>query len=388
MAVIVVPARFVPLVSKECIEKGVEAAIIISAGFGEIGEKGLTAELQKVIDSSKKTKFLGPNCFGVLTPGKLNTTFSEEKRMKIPKFGNVAFMSQSGALGVTILDWMHTQEFGLSKFVSYGNAMGLDEADFLEFVANDKETKVITMYLEGVKRGRKFFEIAKKAGAKKPIIALKGGVTEETHKATASHTGSLAGSARVYHGLFKQTGITQANSLEELFAFAKIFENEPLPKGKRVGIISNGGGYAIITADEVVKNGLQLAGFSEKTRQTCRKAFPPTVNIGNPLDLVGDADAQRYKIAIENLLNDDNVDMLAVLVLFNVPTINETIIGEIAKLRKKAKKPMIVVSTGSEFTKRMLQELEKNGVVTFGYPSRAAKALKALADYAEFKKEK
>ncbi len=388
LAIIAVPAKIVPKVARECTEKKVNAAIIISAGFAEVGEKQLTQELHEIIDSSKHTRFLGPNCFGVLVPKeKLNTTFSAKERMKLPDSGSVSFMSQSGALGVAILDWMHTQEFGLSKFISYGNAMEIDEADLLEYLHMDKETKVITMYIEGVKEGRKFFETAKKACLEKPVIAFKGGVTEQTHNATASHTGSLAGEMRVYHALFKQTGIIQADSLQELFMFAKIMENCPLPKGKRVAIITNGGGYGIITADQAAKQSLQLAEFSSETKKLLRKKFPGTVNITNPLDLVGDADAKRYSTAIGAALKDRNVDMIMALVLFNTPTINEEVVKEIIKMRSKASKPIVAVSTGSEFTREMLKKFEEGNVVTFEYPEIAAVALRALAEYAQFRRE-
>ena len=385
-AIIVVPARFVPLVAQQCVDKKVKAVTIISAGFSEIGEKKLTAQLQSVMNKTKYTRFLGPNCFGVFSPKVLNTTFSDKHRMKFPKKGTVSFISQSGALGVTILDWMHTQEFGLSTFISYGNAMDIDESDLLEFLGQDAKTKVATMYIEGAKRGRKFFQIAKRVARKMPVIALKGGVTEETHKATASHTGSLAGSSAVYRGLFKQTGIVQADSLEELFMFAKLFENEPLPKGNRTLVVSNGGGYAIITADQLIQAGLSLSKMEGKTKKYLRKQMPPTVNIRNPLDVVGDADYKRYKIAIEAGLKDKNVDIVVVLVLFNTPTMNERVVKELISIRKKAKKPMVVISTGSQFTKDMLQLLEKGGVVTFEYPGIAAHALAALHQYARFKK--
>jgi len=384
-ALVVVPAKFAPFVIKECIEKGVKAVTIITAGFSEIGEKALTLQLQKEMDAANKTRFLGPNCFGVFAPGILNTTFSDEKRMKFPQKGVVSFMSQSGALGVAILDWMHTQAFGLAKFISYGNAMDIDEADLLDFLGKDQDTKVITMYIEGVKRGRKFLEIAKKVARKKPVIALKGGTTEETHAATASHTGSLAGSAKVYEALFKQTGIIQAHSMEELFMFTKVFENQPLPKGNRVLIITNGGGYGIITADQMVENGLTLAPLESKTKKGLRKKFPSTVNIRNPLDLVGDADAYRYTAAIEAGLKDKNVDILVVLVLFNTPPMNEGVVKHIVRLRKTAKKPLVVVSTGSAFTKKMLALLEKGDVVTFEYPGMAAQSLSVLHRHAQFK---
>ena len=387
LAVIVVPAKAVPKVMRECVEKKVKAAIIISAGFSEIGEKKLTAELQAIIDNNPGTRVIGPNCFGLFVADTgLDTTFAEKQKMNLPRSGSVAFMSQSGALGIAVLDWMSTQEFGLSKFISYGNAMDVDEAELLDYLSKDSDTKVISIYIEGVKEGRKFMEIAKKTSMKKPVVVLKGGVTEETHSATASHTGSLAGSAQVYEALFRQTGIIQAHDLIELFVLSKILANAPLTKGKRVLIITNGGGYGIVTADQAIQNGLELASISKNNAEKLRKAFPETVTIRNPLDLVGDADEKRYKIALEAGLKEDNVDMIMVLVLFNTPAIDKHIVEEITRLRRKAKKPVIVVAIGSKYTAERKAELEKGGVVTFNYPFTAAVALKGLYDYSKFRK--
>ncbi len=388
LALIVVPAKFVPGVVRECGEKKVKAAIIISAGFSEVGEKELTEKLLQEMKKAKHTRFLGPNCFGVLENySGLNTTFSASAKMNYPKKGNVSFISQSGALGVAILDWMSTQPFGLSKFVSYGNAMDIDEADLLEYLDYDKKTKVITVYLEGVKEGRKFMAIAKKTTPKTPIIVLKGGVHEETHKATASHTGSLAGSTEIYEALFKQTGIIRADNLEELFMFAKTISLEPLPEGKRVQIITNGGGMGIATADQVLSSELELSKIGPKAKKILEKAFPKTVTVANPLDLVGDADEKRYALAIKNAIADKNVDMIIVIVLFNTPAIDAKIVKEIARQKKKSRKPLVVISIGSKYTQDRVKEFEKNGVLVFSFPNTAAKSLKALYDYSVNKKK-
>lgn len=388
LALIVVPARFVPKVMQECAQKKVKAAIIISAGFSEIGETKATAELQWIIDTNFGTRVIGPNCFGVLcTKNNVNTTFSASEKTGMPKTGTVAFLSQSGALGVAILDWMSTQQaMGLSKFVSYGNAMDVDEADLLEYFEHDRDTKIITMYIEGVKEGRKFMQIAKKTSRKKPIVVLKGGVHDETHKATASHTGSLAGSTEVYEAMFKQTGIIQAKDLQELFTFAKILENEPLPKGNRVQIITNGGGFGIVTADQVLSEKLVLAEIDSDIKKELRKAFPSTVTIANPLDLVGDADEKRYALAVKKALLDKNVDIILVLVLFNTPAIDTGIVMALKKIKKNAKKPLMVVTIGSKYTQERVKDLEKADIITFDYPSVAARAIKALSDYADYRR--
>ncbi len=388
LAVIAVPAPFVPQTILDCNQKKVEAVIVISAGFGEIGNTDLDAKLHEAVANARHTRIIGPNCFGVYVgDNQLNTTFSEAHRIQMPKNGSVSFMSQSGALGLAILDWMGTQQFGLGKFISYGNAIDVDESDLLEYLGADDKTKVITAYLEGAKHGRKFLQIAKRVTTVKPVIVLKGGLTEETHKATASHTGSLAGNAALYHALFRQTGIVQANGLEELFAFAKTLANEPLPAGNRVQIITNGGGLGIITADQVIQTGLKLAQMTEATKTGLREKLPKTATVSNPMDLVGDADIERYKIAIDASLQDPDTDMVLVLVLFNTPAIDETMIDYLADVRKKAKKPLVVLSTGGDFTYQARVKLEKKGLATYAYPSHAALSLKALSDYAAWRRE-
>jgi acetyl coenzyme A synthetase (ADP forming)-like protein len=388
LCVIVVPAQFVASTLTDCIEKKVETVIIISAGFSEIGEKARTEELRRIIAQNPATRVVGPNCFGILTGDTgLNTTFSAKQKMNIPKNGSLAFLSQSGALGLAILDWASTQEFGVSKFVSYGNAMDLDESDFLEYFGNDPKTRVITAYLEGVKNGPKFLRTAATVSAKKPILILKGGVTEQAHAATLSHTGSMAGASRVYEAAFRQTGCIQAATLQELFHFAKTFETEPLMKGPRVQIITNGGGYGILTADQVIQHGLSLAKLSPKTVSRLKKEFPKTVTVSNPMDLVGDADEHRYEKAVQAALSDPAADAVLCLVLFSIPAIGKGLVSKLAALKKTAKKPLVVAATGSQFTENMRKELEKQGIPTYKYPEIAAASLSALWRYSTYRKK-
>lgn len=388
LAVVVVPAKLVPLVYDQCVRKKVKAVIVISAGFSEIGEKKLTRNLQRMIDEHPNTRVVGPNCIGIFVPEhNLDTSFFEKSRMKRPRKGSVSFLSQSGAMGAVILDWASTQEFGFRKFVSYGNAMDVDEADLLEYLSKDRKTKVITAYLEGAKEGRKFFNIAKRTSLKKPIVVLKGGVTDEAHAATASHTGSLAGSAEVYEAVFRQAGIVRADNLLELFAFAKLLENEPLPKGNRVQIITNGGGFGIVATDAVVRAGLQLAKMSNKNKEAIKKKVPDTVTVNNPIDLTGDADVKRYVVSLKAALADDNVDMVVVIFLFTTPTLGSDLVRELAKVRKISKKPVVAISIGSKYTEKKLKDMEKLGLITFNYPSVAARALKGLSNYAQFLRE-
>ncbi|MCR4336077.1 MAG: CoA-binding protein [archaeon] len=388
LAVIVVPAIVVPASLEECMKAKVKAVIIVSAGFSEIGEKKLTNQIESLIKKYPNTRVMGPNCVGVTDSFTgVDTTFFERSRMKTPKKGNLSFISQSGALGSMILDWVATQEFGVNKFCSYGNAMDVDEADLLEYFGNDKQTKVITMYLEGARDGRKFFEVAKRVSKKKPIIILKGSRNEETQKAAASHTGSLAGSSKVYEAVFHQSGIIEADDLLDLFNIAKILEKEPLPKGNRVQIITNGGGFGIVTADQIISNGLKLSKLSKESIKNLKNIMPTDSTISNPMDLRGDADIPRYKVAIESALRDKNVDVVMVLVLFNLPTIEVKKLMSLKQARAKASKPTIVCAIGSDYTEKYMDTIEKAGFTTFNYPSVAAKAVKAMVSYAKFLKK-
>jgi len=387
LAVIALPSFLVPKALEECIEHNVKAVIIISAGFSEVGEKEFTAKIRELINKNPQTRVMGPNCVGVMNSYTgIDTTFFERSRMKTPKRGTLSFISQSGALGSMILDWIATQEFGINKFSSYGNAMDVDEADLLEYFGEDKKTRVITVYLEGARDGRKFFEVAKKVSLKKPIIVLKGGKNEETRQAAASHTGSLAGSARVYDAVFKQTGIIQAEDLLDLFNVAKILEKEPLPKGNRVQIITNGGGFGIVAADQIISRGLKLAKMSHATISKLKKEMP-RATISNPIDLLGDGSIEDYKKAIDASMTDKNVDIILVLVLFNLPNIQVKNLMALKRARGKANKPTVVCAIGSDYTEKYMKSIEKAGFTTFNYPSVAAKAIKEMVTYSKFLKK-
>ncbi len=273
------------------------------------------------------------------------------------------------------------QEIGIGKFVSYGNAMDIDESDLLEYFAQDKNTNVIVMYIEGVKNGKKFMQTAKRFAGKKPIIVLKGGITAEGEKAVKSHTGSLAGSAEVYNAVFKQTGIIRAENLLESFDFARVLSKVAKPKGNRIQIITDGGGYGIITADAAIKEGLQLAEMEEKNKKFLRKIFPSYAVLGNPLDLTGDATMERYKAAAEAAMRDKNVDIVILILLYQVPTLNSDVIDIIAELSNRKAKPLVVISVGGAYSEVHKRALEREGVVNFSYPENAVKALKALIDY-------
>lgn len=382
LAIVCVKAEEAVKVYQGCCERKVPAVVMISSGFGEIGNVELTKKLEGLIKKYPKTRLVGPNCLGVLNAvGGIDTLFLPGYRQGRPKPGNISFISQSGALGSAVLDWAAMMNYGVAKFVSYGNAMGVKEADLIDYLGEDDETKVIAVYVEGVVNGRNFFEALKRNSKKKPIIVLKGGVTNEGSKAASSHTASLAGDSAVFEAALKQSGAIKVDTLTELFDCARALAKLPKPRGNKVQIITDGGGYGVLTADWVAKYGLLLSKMDKKNLDVIKKVVPPHVVLSNPMDLTGDVNNMRYRVAVENALADKNVDMLIVILLYQVPTLTSEIVETIAELYFKWKKPMVVISVGGEFSEVHKKALEKEGVVNFTYPENAVRALKALYDY-------
>jgi acetyl coenzyme A synthetase (ADP forming)-like protein len=378
LAVISVPAPVVPKVLDECGRKGVPAVVIISGGFGEVGNTELERDCLKII-KRYRMRAIGPNCVGVFDPhSEVDTFFLPRYKLERPKEGSIAFISQSGALGSVVLDWMAMKGYKISKFVSYGNAIDVDEADLTEYLANDPATRVICCYFEGLRQGRKFYNTLKKVSKKKPVIILKGGMTQEGISAVSSHTGSLAGSREIHSAAFSQAGAIRAGSLEELFDYARVLTSQPAPAGPRVQIITDGGGFGVLATDWIIQNKLILARLEKKAVASLRKALPPHVVIKNPLDLTGDATVERYRLAIDAAIKDSNVDMIAVIALFQIPTLTADITDVISAAADRAGKPLIVIAAGGRFTEVLKKTLEDSGVPTFSYPERAAQALRAL----------
>jgi acetyl coenzyme A synthetase (ADP forming)-like protein len=389
LAVIAIPAPFVPQVLEECGKAGVRSTIVVTAGFEEIGQK----ELQdKIVEISERYKMpmLGPNCLGVIdTRARTDTLFLPTYKLSKPGVGYVSFISQSGAAGSTILDLIAGEGFGLSKFISYGNAAYIDESDILEYLMNDDDTKVIIMYIEGIKNGKKFIEVARKVTKKKPVVVLKGGRTSVGQQATLSHTASLAGDYQVYEGIFQQFGFTIANDLNDLLYYAKTLVSEPAPKGNRIGIITNGGGAGVITTDAVgYTRELKLAELSDKSKQLLRKKMPPLVNIRIPLDLAGDAGGDRYETAVAAMRDDPNIDMIIVIALFQTPGADSGVVAKLVHFKADIEKPMIVISIGAEYTQIHNRMMEESGLPVYDSPSAAVKALAELYKYYNYKGRK
>jgi len=379
LAVVMVPAKFVAEVIQDCGKKGIRHAVIISAGFGEVGNREGEKKIRQIAKKNK-IRFVGVNCMGIYDAHSgMDFIFNPKHRMERPGKGNISFISQSGALGVVILDWMSMKGYNLSKFVSYGNATDIDETDLIEYLEKDRSTKVICAYFEGLKRGRKFFEVAKRI--KTPIIAQKGGKTEEGNKAVSSHTGSLAGSTEIYSAAFKQAGVIQANDMEELFDFARIMSTQPKPKGKRVQVITNGGGMGVLLTDDIINNGLELAEISPKSRKGMKKRLPGYFVVKNPIDLTGNATSKEFGIALDAAIKDSNVDMVITVVLFQTPALDANVTEVIAERARACKKPFVVVSAGGRYTEVLKKKIEDAGIPSFSQPQRAARALSVLYNY-------
>ncbi len=311
LAIIATPAKTVPSIVDECGKAGIKGLIIISAGFREIGVEGLALEKQLIALKKKyKLRIIGPNCFGIIRPSlNLNATFGE----MLPKVGNIAFISQSGALGSAILDWALQQNLGFSNFVSVGSMVDVDFGDLIDYFGSDPQTRSIILYIEGITDARKFMSAARHFAKTKPIIVVKAGKFSESAQAAASHTGSLTGSDLVYDAAFKRAGIVRVEEISDLFNAAEVLGMQPLPMGPRLAIITNAGGPGVMAADALLKRGGKLAKLSEETINSLNRILPPYWSHGNPIDVLGDADANRYREVMDLCLADKNVDGILII---------------------------------------------------------------------------
>jgi acetate---CoA ligase (ADP-forming) len=386
LAVILVPAAIVPEVLEQCGIKGVKTAVIITAGFSEIGTEGLLLEKKiKEIGENFQMRILGPNCLGYIdTYQKLNASFSES----MPQKYDIAVFSQSGAVCTSILDWANAHNIGFSRFVSLGNKIDINEIDLLEEWEGDKAARVILGYLEGISEGQRFINAAKKITSKKPLIILKAGITTAGAKAAASHTGSLAGSETAVSAAFKKAGVIRANDLQELFDFAMVFAYQPPIRGGRVAIVANAGGPAVMTTDAIFQSRLSLAKLSEITKAYLERKLPKTASVNNPIDLVGDAKSDRYKIGLEAVLADKNVDAVVVITTPQITTEVKKTAQLIVEMQKKYKKPIVPVFMGGMKIAEGSKYLADNGIPCFSFPERAVKSLEAMYDYYLFKNSK
>ncbi|RLG37599.1 MAG: CoA-binding protein, partial [Candidatus Alkanophagales archaeon] len=371
LIVVCVPNVIVPEVIRRASAKG---AVVISAGFREIGKEGLQLE-QELLDAAKgRTRIIGPNCLGIIAAySKLNASFSA----KAPEPGHIAFISQSGALCTAVLDLADKEAIGFSYFISLGNKCDVDEADLLEFLKDDEHTKAIALYLEGVKDGKKLMCAAE--ACNKPVVAIKSGRTAEGAKAASSHTGALAGSYEVFKTAARQSGITVADSLKELFDICTGFSLLKIPETNKVAIVTNAGGPGVLAADACAEYGLELVRFSDSTIRKLKDELPPHASIYNPVDVLGDATADRYEKALEAVIADENVAALLVILTPQAMTEVEKTAEVVAKFQDL--KPIVASFMGGTDVEAALPILKAHGVPNYDEPRRAVRVLGALNEY-------
>lgn len=384
LAIIVIPGQFVLNAIDECAKKNVKAAIVISAGFKETGPEGAKLE-QELLEKAKKynMRILGPNCLGMSnTTCPVNASFSPE----MPDDGVIAFISQSGALGTAVLDWAKLAKIGISKFVSLGNKVDISETDVFEYLKNDDSCEVITAYLEGVTDGRRFINTSKEVTKKKPIVVVKSGNTSAGAKAVSSHTGSLAGSSKAYEAAFKQTGIIRARTIRNLFDYSTSLAYQPLPKGRNLVLITNAGGPGIMATDVCEESNINLATLEKETVKKLREFLPAAANFHNPIDVLGDALADRYKKALEIIIKDKNVDAIIVLLTPQAMTqAYETAVGIVEVANKlNGEIPILTCFMGGKAVKDGVDYLTEHKIPNFDIPEGAVNTLKVMMNYSEW----
>ena len=386
LAVVSIPSAHVLQVAEECGEKDVKALIVISAGFKEIGREGAVLE-ERLVEIGKKhgMRIQGPNCLGIInTSTPLNLTFAAG----MPRKGRIGFISQSGALGTAVIDWTLKEEIGFHSFVSLGNKGDLDEVDFIEAMGQDDDVSVILLYLESIEEGRRFLDVASRVVEEKPVIVLKGGTSSAGARAAGSHTGALVGSFLAYKTAFDKAGVILAESVKELFNYGLTFTEQPAPKSEGIAIVTNAGGPGILATDLSEKLGLRLAGLSRETQSQLREYLPPAAATGNPVDVLGDARADRYGYAVEKVLRDGHVN--AVVVILTPQAMTESMAtaeGLVEISRRFSGKPMVAVFMGGEMVEEARGYLRRNGIPCYDFPDEAIKTVSALYAYSRFLKE-
>jgi len=383
LGIIVVPQVNVERVVDDCVAKGVRALVVITAGFGEVGGDGRAAE-QRLVDKIRSTgmRMVGPNCMGVINTDpafQMHATFSRV----FPPAGNVAMSSQSGALGLAILDYARSLGIGFSTFVSVGNKADVSGNDLIQYWAEDPHTDVMLLYLESFGNPRKFGEIARRVAKKKPIVAVKAGRSNAGSRAAASHTGALATSDALVGDLFRQAGIIRTDTLEELFDAASLLAAQPLPRGRNVAIVTNAGGPGILAADACEASGLAIPLLSEETASQLRAFLPPAASVRNPVDMIATANAEQYKRAIEILQNDAAIDAVLAIYIPVLATDAPDVANAIRDAALNANgKTLLATFMSAQGLPSSLAP-----VPAFAFPERAVKALARAADYAEWKKK-
>lgn len=382
MGVIAVPTAAVKGAVISCLRAGAKAIVVITAGFKETGEEGARQE-REIADlcRSSGARLMGPNCLGLInTHHKMNASFASH----MPAAGGISVLSQSGALCTAILDWAASRKMGLATLLSIGNKADLDENDLLAAFADDERTKVIVGYLESIGSGDEFIRVAESVAAIKPVVILKAGTTSAGSKAASSHTGALAGADIAYGAAFKRAGIIRADTFESLFDCATALAMQPIPRGDRVAIITNAGGPGIMTADAVENAGMKVASLHPDIAEGLRERLPAAASVGNPIDVLGDADPERYAMAVEAAQGDPSVDAVIVILTPQAMTKPLETARAIAACAS-GDKPLLATFMGGADVMPGRDELVAANLPDYPSPERAVAALKAMVDYAAWR---
>ena len=389
LAVIVFPSSVVKLAMEQCGQKGVKGVIVISAGFREVGPAGVQRE-EEIQQIARKygMSFIGPNCLGVINTDPnvhLNASFAR----RMPAEGSIGFLSQSGALCTAVLDYAHAKNIGFSKFVSFGNKADISDIDLMLSLKDDPATKVILMYLEEMTHGAAFVDAAHRIihEAGKPVLVLKSGRTRQGASAAASHTGSLAASDEIVEAALRQAGVIRCQTIEEMFNNAIALAYQPLPKGRRVAIITNAGGPGVLTTDAAIHERLELASFSERTHEIFKRSLPVTANIKNPVDVIGDARADRYRVALGSALEDENVDGALVILTPQSMTDIDTIAEEVCNVAANHAKPTYASFMGETDVASGIAILQHRNIPHYVLPESMCRAFARAHDFS-FEKDR
>ena len=370
LAVIVTPAPTVPGLVGECVRAGVKGAIIISAGFKEIGPDGAALERQIREEARRgRMRLIGPNCLGVMHPARgLNATFAT----RIARPGTVGFLSQSGALCTAILDWSLRVNVGFSAFVSIGSMLDVGWGDLIDYLSDDPETRCIVIYMESIGDARSFLSAAREVAFSKPIIVIKPGRTEAAARAAASHTGSLSGSDEVLDAAFRRVGVLRVKTISQVFNLTDMLAKQPRPRGPRLAIVTNAGGPGVLATDALIENHGELARLSSATLESLNTFLPAAWSRSNPLDILGDADPARFARTLEVVINDPDIDGVVTILTPQAMTDPTTTAQELRGTRSVPGKPILASWMGGETVEPGEKILDQAGIPTFAYPDTAA----------------
>ncbi len=381
LAVVCTPAQTVPGIVRACGEAGTPGVVIISAGFREVGEEGRLLE-QKILEEKARfdgMRILGPNCLGIIVPGlHLNASFATAT----PEVGHLGFISQSGALCTSVLDWAIDGGIGFSYFVSVGNMLDVGMGDLIDYLGSQTETRSIILYIESISEAREFMSATRAFARTKPIVAFKSGRFAESAAAAASHTGAMAGVDAVYEAAFRRAGIERIFEIEDMFDCAELLARQQPPKGARLAIITNAGGPGVMTTDALIERDGELAALSQETMDALDSFLPTCWSRGNPVDVLGDAPPERFARAVEVVLKDKEVDAVLVILTPQAMTDPTATAEAVARVATKANKPTVAAWMGGRAVSRGTQILSEAGIPAYNTPEKAVRAFMHLVSYA------